>query len=201
MATAAESTPRTTITAEEFLEMDLGEGEHELVRGEIVEVTPPKRPHGRCCMRLAFRLESYGRESGYGYTLSNDTGIITERMPDTVRGADVMFFSHARLPESALADESRQVAPDLIVEVISPGNRAADMLSKVREYLAMGVPMVWLVRPKRRTVATYRPMTPCRPSTATPTSSRTCPSCPASAAPWPTSSSEVGSGARTSKNI
>ncbi|HWE38725.1 MAG TPA: Uma2 family endonuclease [Isosphaeraceae bacterium] len=157
---ATVSLPKRTITAEEFLAMDLGEGSHELVRGEIVEVTPPKRPHGRTCANITYHLEGYGRESGYGYTLSNDTGLITRRMPDTVRGADVIFFSHARLPLSALADESRQDAPDLVVEVVSPGNRAAEILEKVREYLAFGVLMVWVVHPARRTVAVYRPDDP-----------------------------------------
>ncbi|MEO6810028.1 MAG: Uma2 family endonuclease [Isosphaeraceae bacterium] len=150
------TTTRRLITAEEFLDMDLGEGFHELVRGEVIEVPPPKHPHGRVCMKIGYRLEFYGRESGYGYVLSNDTAVVTERGPDTVRGADLMFYSKARLPESRLDDSALDIVPDLVVEVVSPGNRASEIRSKIHEYLNAGVFMVWIAYPQRRTLVIYR---------------------------------------------
>ena len=151
----ATTTTKTLLTAEEFLEMDLGEGSHELVRGEVVEVTPPKRRHGKACGRISIRLGNFGEQTGFGYVLG-ETAVITERLPDTVRGSDVCFYSNARLPESD-DDDEKEVAPDLVVEVISPSNTRSEMLTKVQEYLNVGVLMVWLVYPKRRTVVIYRP--------------------------------------------
>lgn len=160
MATVTEPQPRTTITAEEFLAMDLGEGAHELVRGAIVSMPPAMELHGRTCFKIGFHLEIYGHRTGFGYVLTNDTAVVTERGPDTVRGADVLFFSRARRPESELKSRPSPVPPDLVVEVLSPSNRTAEILNKVREYLDAGVLMVWVVHPERRTVAIYRPDDP-----------------------------------------
>jgi Uma2 family endonuclease len=49
------------------------------------------------------------------------------------------------------------VPPDLAVEVVSPSNRPGELLRKIGEYLAAGVSLVWVVYPKRRCVAVYRP--------------------------------------------
>jgi Uma2 family endonuclease len=153
MATA---TPTKLLTAEEFMAADLGEGTFELVRGEIIEMPPAMPKHGRVCVNACFLLESYGRQSGLGYALSNDSAVLTERNPDTVRGADVCFYSHARWPLAQVGDKLPPVPPDVAVEVVSPGNRIAVIIKKVSEYLEVGVSLVWVVYPKRRQVVIYR---------------------------------------------
>jgi Uma2 family endonuclease len=140
------------LTAQEFMDMDLGEGSFELVRGEVVELPPPRGRHGLVCGNVLFALESFGRRTGFGYTLANDSAVQTERVPDTVRGADVCFYSNARLPRTEVGDEIPPVPPDVAVEVLSPGNRPVE----VAEYLSVGVFVVLIVDPKRRTVAIYR---------------------------------------------
>src|SRR5262245_35542347 len=154
MATVAKS---KLMTAEEFLASDLGEGTFELVRGEVVKVPPPMPEHGRVCGNAFFVLETYGRQTGSGYALSNDSAVLTERGPDTVRGADVCFYSHARWPRSQVGRTLPPVPPDLAVEVISPSNRPGELLRKIGEYLEVGVLLVWVVYPSRRQVAIYRP--------------------------------------------
>ncbi len=144
------------LTAEEFMAADLGEGRFELVRGEVVPVPPPMPTHGRVCVKISFDLESYGQQSGYGYCLS-DSAVATERGPDTVRGSDICFYSHARWPESEIGDGLPPVPPDLAVEVVSPTNRPGTLLRKVGEYLDVGVLLVWVVYPRQRRVAVYRP--------------------------------------------
>ena len=69
------------------------------------------------CVNACFVLETYGRKTGYGYTLSNDSAVVTERGPDTVRGPDVCFYSHARWPRSQVGNSLPPVPPDLAVEV------------------------------------------------------------------------------------
>jgi Uma2 family endonuclease len=154
MATVART---KLLTAEEFMAADLGEGTFELVRGEIVEVPPGMPEHGRVCVDAFFVIETYGRQTGLGYALSSDTAVLTERGPDTVRGADVCFYSHARWPRSQVGNTLPPVPPDLAVEVVSPSNRPGDLLRKISEYLEVGIPLVWVVHPKRRYVAVYRP--------------------------------------------
>jgi Uma2 family endonuclease len=145
------------ITAEEFLEMDLGSGIHELVRGEVIELPQPMPKHGRICSNGGFILESFGRQTGHGYVLSNDSAVLTERGPDTVRGADLCYYSNARCPLSEIDWKLAPVPPDLVIEVYSPSNRPGEMRAKVHEYLNAGVLMVWVIRPDRREVLIYRP--------------------------------------------
>jgi Uma2 family endonuclease len=155
MATATQ--PQTKLmTAKEFMAADLGEATFEQVRGEMIELPPAIPEHGRVCVNTCFTLESYGRQSGLGDTLSNDTGVQTERDPDTVRGADVCFYSHARWPVSKVGCDLIPVPPDLAVEVVSPGDRRGEILEKVLEYLRAGVLMVCVIYPRRRQVAVYR---------------------------------------------
>ena len=97
--------------------------------------------HGRVCVNVVVcPLESTARQTGYGYALSNDSAVVTERGPDTVRGADVCFYSQERWPRSQVGWTLPPVPPDLVVEVYSPGNRRGKTLEKVVEYLAAGFP-------------------------------------------------------------
>jgi Uma2 family endonuclease len=159
MATVTEAKTKTLMTAEQFMEMK-GEGRHELVKGEVIEVALGSFHHGVICSRIDRRLGNYGEESRYGYTLSNDTAVRTERGPDTVRGADVAFYSNARLPLGPAIPALPDIPPDLVVEVYSPSNRRNEILGKVSEYLGAGVLMVWVVYPEQRTVVIYRPDDP-----------------------------------------
>ena len=154
MATAAQ--PKL-MTAEEFLVAELGEGTFELIRGAVIEMPPPMPEHGRVCINAGFIVESYRRQTNLGYALSNDSAVLTERGPDTVRGADDCFYTHARWPRSQVGNTLPPVPPDLVVEVVSPSNRPGEILRKIGEYLEVGVPLVWVVYPRRRSVAVYRP--------------------------------------------
>jgi len=145
------------ITAEEFMEMDLGEGTFELVRGEVVFMPPAGPDHGRVSFRVGFLLELFGQKTGLGYVVGNDSAVQTERDPDTVRGADVSFYKTERWPRERLGNHAPPVPPDLAVEVVSPSNRPGEINKKVREYLAVGTPLVWVVYPERRTVTMHRP--------------------------------------------
>ncbi len=152
MATASQT---KLMTAAEFLAADLGEGRFELVRGEVIEVPPPRPDHGRVVSRAGFSLESYGRSTGHGYCLT-ESAVGTETGPDTVRGPDLSFYSHARWPEHRVGSGLPPVPPDLTVEVLSPSNRFTAILQKVGEYVEAEVLIVWVINPRRRYVAIYR---------------------------------------------
>jgi Uma2 family endonuclease len=145
------------ITAEEFARMPNPEdgSQQELVRGEILTMPPPKGLHGACCSKIDRRLGIYVDMHHSGRLFVNDTGFITERDPDTVRGLDIGYWTYERLPQIPI-DEYIEVAPDLAVEVLSPGNRPGQIREKVREYFNRGVRMVWIVDPFDRTIMVYR---------------------------------------------
>jgi Uma2 family endonuclease len=153
MATAAE--PKL-LTAEEFMAADLGDGNYELVRGEIVEMPRRTPEHGRVCVNVGYALDSFGRETGFGYAISNNSAVLTERDPDTVRGPDVCFYTHSRRPRSQLGKGLPPVPPDLAVEVFSVGNRQGEMIKRVSEYQETGTLLVWVVYSSCRSVVIYR---------------------------------------------
>src|SRR4051812_1645700 len=118
MSTAS-VTKSDLLTAEEFAERPDPGYPEELVRGRIVPMTVPKPRHGEICVEACFILKSWVRDHDLGRVLSNDSGVITQRGPDTVRGADVAFYSYTRVPKGPLPDRYLDVAPDLVVEVLS----------------------------------------------------------------------------------
>ncbi len=144
------------ITADEFLLMpDPEDGSQtELVRGEVISMPVPGGLHGACCSRVNRTLGNFVDGNRLGHVLSNDAGFITHRDPDSVRGADVSYWSKERLKEVPVG--YIDVPPDLAVEVLSPGNTTRAIREKLEEYFERGVRMVWVVSPEDRTVTIYR---------------------------------------------
>lgn len=150
---------KTLITADEYLHMP-DRGPSELVRGEVREMRPPSYKHGVVCVNVSMTLKLWARARNAGSVAANDAGVITERNPDTVRGADVQFISGARLPDGYPDEGYPAVPPDLAVEVISPNDRWAEVVRIVDEYLEVGVLEVWLVDPQNEFVEVHRPNQP-----------------------------------------
>jgi Uma2 family endonuclease len=98
-------------------------------------------------------IGNYAAPRKLGWVTSNDAGVILERDPDTVRGPDVAFWSILRQPE--VPEGYFEIPPDLAVEVLSPDDRRSKVRDKIREYLANGVTLVWLVDPESRAVTVY----------------------------------------------
>lgn len=147
----------TVLTGEELFE--LGDiGRTELVKGELVRMAPTGHLHGFVEVRFGKMLSIFVDERKLGRVLSGEVGIYTGRDPDTVRGADVAFISNERLAQ-AQAQGYLDVAPELIVEVMSPDDRWYDINDKLTEYFGIGVQIVWVADPQRKQVHVYRSLT------------------------------------------
>jgi Uma2 family endonuclease len=147
------------MTADEFYDWVLRpENEakqFELVRGEVVEVSRPGELHGFVCLSVGSALYLYTEQRQQGYALSNDTGVILERDPDTVRGPDLAYFEQSK-PYDDLNPKWLENVPTLVVEVLSPNDRPGKVLTRVGEYLRNGIRCVWLVDPEARDVTVLR---------------------------------------------
>lgn len=142
------------ITGEELYQMpDLGRCE--LVDGRIVPLSPTGRPHGRATARLTTRLSNFVESHDLGEVLTTDPGVYTRRDPDTVRAPDVTFISHDRLA-GCKEDGYLDVAPEIVVEVLSPTDRKGQVARKIEEYLAARVLRVWVLDSKRRQILVHR---------------------------------------------
>jgi Uma2 family endonuclease len=127
----------------------------ELVRGEVIELPPPTKPHGVTCGNAVWLLGGYVRQRRKGYVTSNDSGVILERDPDTVRGPDVALYEDAKT-FAELHPKYGEVPPRLAVEVLSPNDRADRVMRKLTDYLRNGVPLVWVIDPEARVLTVYR---------------------------------------------
>jgi Uma2 family endonuclease len=150
------STVARPVTADELLRMP-GDGRRELIRGEVREMAPAGSEHGCVAMNVALLLASHAKGNDLGVVFAAETGFKLQQNPDTVRGADVSFISKKRIPASGLPKGFWPGAPDLAVEVVSPGDSAEDVQQKVDEYLAAGSRMVWVVLPRPKAVMVHRP--------------------------------------------
>ena len=156
MSTVSVSTT-ALLTAEEFAQrLDPGYPE-ELVRGRVEPMPMPKPRHGEICANAVLIIGGHAKNHDLGRVLGNDTGVVTQRGPDTVRGADVNYYSFARVPKGPLPDRYLDTPPDLVVEVLSPHDRWARVLAKVAEYLDAGTNVVIILDDERRLAHVYRP--------------------------------------------
>lgn len=114
-------------------------------------MNPPFSAHGYWCGQVYFLLNQFVIENGLGRVITNDGGVVTERDPDTVRGADVAFYSYSKVPRGALP-EGYWPTPELVVEVRSSDDRWPKIYKKVGEYLDAGVITVCVVDPPTRCV-------------------------------------------------
>lgn len=149
----------TLMTASEFERIAARLGPCELVRGEVLELSPGGLSHGGISANLAILLGNWARRTRRGRVFVNETGLITEREPDTVRGGDVVYYSYRRLPKRKTPEGFSDVPPELVVEVVGKGQGWRQMMTKAGEYFRMGVDRVWIIDPKRRRLAVLHPDT------------------------------------------
>lgn len=149
------ATTDAVLTAEEFARLGDSGRPMELVLGHVVMMNMPGTRHGYICSNIAIELGIYLRGSPVGRVVSNDSGVVTHRDPDSVRGADVAFYSFARLPQGDVPTGYPAQPPELVFEVKSPSDTWKDLLTKTAEYLQAGVVNVCVVDPENETVTIY----------------------------------------------
>lgn len=143
------------MTADELLQLHVPGKRVELVRGALVVSEPPGFAHGAVMAELAGLLRNHVRAHQLGMVLAGDAGFKLTTDPDTVRGPDVAFIRRERVPDP-LPVGFAGFAPDLVIEVLSPGDRAGEVLAKVGDWLSAGTSLVWVVDPERRLARVYR---------------------------------------------
>ncbi len=144
-------------TASELFEMPDDGFRYELVKGELRKMSPAGGEHGAVIWNLSGLLAPHVKVIGQGF--GAETGFKIASDPDTVRAADIAFVRRERIPESGIPQNFWELAPDLVVEVISPGDTYSEVHEKVEDWLNAGVRAVWVVDSKRRCVTVCRSLT------------------------------------------
>ncbi len=147
------------ITAEELLRMPDDGLRYELIKGELIKMSPAGHKHGRIAATFTSLLVQHVRANKLGAVYAAETGFLLSSDPDTVRAPDVAFISRKRLDEVGEVEGYWPGAPDLAVEVVSPGDTYTEVEEKAIEWLEAGSLMVLVLNPRKRTVTVYRSLT------------------------------------------
>jgi Uma2 family endonuclease len=147
------------MTAEDLLAMPDDGLCYELVRGELKRMSPAGEEHGYLAVEIASDLRNHVKANKLGRVYAAETGFKLRSDPDTVRAPDAAFVSQERLERQPPGKGYRLGAPDLVVEVISPGDLHAEVEEKVFSWLDHGARLVITVNPRQRTATVYRSRT------------------------------------------
>ncbi len=143
------------ITSAELERLSPRDKQVELVRGRLIVVEPPGSWHGRISARLALRVGEYAQRRELGDIFAQDTGFKIASNPDTVRAPDMAFVARDRMGSIARRGYA-ELAPDLVVEVLSLDDRPGDVLAKIADWLDAGTRLVWVIDPDRLEARVHR---------------------------------------------
>jgi Uma2 family endonuclease len=148
-------------TVEEFWELcqrpEYADMHLELIEGVLYAMTPTGGLHSLICQLLSVYMSNYVLQHQLGYVTAAETGFIlnqgSEESP-LVLAPDIAFVAKARMPMPP-PKGFFNFAPDLAVEVISPGNTLSEMRRKTESYLRAGTKVVWIVYPEEESITVY----------------------------------------------
>jgi Uma2 family endonuclease len=143
------------MTSEELALNPIPNKRTELVRGRLVVREPAKLRHGVIVVRVVLEIGIYLRTNPIGEVMAGDPGFTLFRNPDTVRAPDVAYLRADRMPTIEVVGFD-ELAPDLAVEVLSPGDRAGKVREKTDDWLRAGTLLVWVLDPRRRIAWVHR---------------------------------------------
>jgi len=141
------------MTADELIALPRGQYRYELVKGELLTMSPSGEEHGAVIGNLTILLGQFVKANYLGTLYGAETGFKLESDPDTVLAPDVAFINRDRVGERSSG--YRLGAPDLAVEVLSPGDHKKKVERKTAQWLELGAKAVWVVDPQSKTVEVH----------------------------------------------
>ena len=143
------------LTADDLLAMPDDGMRRELIKGELIEMPPAGDDHGLVGEEISWRMGTHIRQHKLGRGRMAETGFWIERQPDTVRAPDYAYISYERMPQRPQDRGFSEVIPDLVVEVVSPGDSARYVADKIRMWLDAGVRLALAVYPTGQEIVAH----------------------------------------------
>ncbi len=148
----AQPVKHRAVSWEEYLNLPLTR--YEIIDGEVIELPTPTLKHQRAVMRLSLKIGRFLADKRYGELFPAPYDFVIRRQPLRTRQPDLFYLSYERAGDlNALMEQSRlEIAPDLVIEVLSPSDTYSAWRDKLHDYHALGVPEVWAVDIERQEV-------------------------------------------------
>ncbi len=148
------------LTLEEFFALSVSDVACELIEGEAIPKMSPKRFHAGVQKALLILMDAWAENRGYLYP---EWAVRLKRNgEDWVPVPNITYISYSRLNADWVEDEACPVAPELVIEIISPGQTFGDLTQKATDYLTAGVLRVWIVDSQARSFTVFYPDAPPR---------------------------------------
>jgi Uma2 family endonuclease len=144
------------LTADDLLQMPDDGFRYELIDGELRKMAPAGSEHGRVVLKVTIPLGQFVEANDLGVVFAAETGFRLRANPDTVRAPDAAFVTKERSERAGKVTGYWPGAPDLAIEVLSPGDRFSEVEEKVFDWLDAGTRLVIVVDPRKRTATAYR---------------------------------------------
>ncbi|MFT0786300.1 Uma2 family endonuclease [Synechococcus sp. H55.10] len=155
------STEKLSMTPEQFLALPEEDITYELVDGQAVPKDAPMSPqrfHASLQKRLLFILDAWCQGKGDVYT---ELAIVLQRQGQKwLPVPDLLYVSFERWPEQQVEDGPCPTAPELVVEILSPGQSFGAVVQKAADYLQAGILRVWIVDPQAKSITVFYPDAP-----------------------------------------
>lgn len=148
---------RTTskFSLQEFLDLPASNDRCELVDGEIRRKVSPKYRHSTIQLRLLLALNQWCDRALCGRVRPEWGVVLQRRGQDWFPVPDLTYISYEKLPIEWEEDEPCPYPPELVIEIISPGQTFGEMTQKATDYLLAGVNRVWVVDTKAQSVTVF----------------------------------------------
>jgi Uma2 family endonuclease len=138
------------LTYEAYLALPETKQRYEIIDGEMIFMSPaPTVKHQRVIAKLHLKLAPFVIQHGLGELFLSPLDVIISRNPLRTRQPDLLFIRKERL---AIAQDRVEGAPDIVIEILSPGNTRANVNKKLADYARIGVRECWLVSPEAETI-------------------------------------------------
>ena len=151
---------KNKLTLQEFLELPPGEGDiiYEFIDGKAIAKMSPKFFHSKITRALLYLIDEWCE--GKGQVFPEWAVKLTRQGKDWVPIPEILYVSYERLSPEWIADDFCPVLPDLVIEIISPGQTFGQLTAKAKDYLDAGVLRVWVVDSKARSITVFYPDAP-----------------------------------------
>ena len=149
------ATTATHYTPEDLLALP-DYGRFELIDGQLVERKMGAKS-SYAATKLLIRFGSFVESNNLGHVFQADCGYqIFAEEPGRVRFADGSCIRRGKLPEDLVPQGHCHVAPDLVIEAVSPNDTAYEVEDKIAQWLGAGVRLVWVLYPETQRVQVHR---------------------------------------------
>lgn len=149
------SSSKTKFSLQEFLDLPESGDRTELVDGKIITKVSPTTPHSRTQKRLLRLLDDWCEKTNLGEVNPEWTIALKRNGIDWAPVPDLTYISYERIPVDWDGQGICPGLPELVIEIISPGQSFGGMTGKATDYLLAGVDRVWIVDNQAQSVTVF----------------------------------------------